>query len=233
MSKKTIIPVFAPQDEEKAQPILEALKARGIRSDAGKASKKNAVALLFLSAGFAADAAAQERFFALDSAGVPVIPVDLDGAQQPELVESAVIAKNAIAAAGRTSEEIAERVASAEAFKEKKSPLPKILIGLAVVLALGAAGWLLLPRMAEPPAPEETAAPVLSEREIAAAQSFGLTPEDLARITSFCIVGDKHGSTTTRFTTDSTVNPGLRVYLGDLADDREYKNRRLASTQVL
>ena len=42
MSRKTIIPVFTPQDEEKARPILEALKARGILSDAGKASKKNA-----------------------------------------------------------------------------------------------------------------------------------------------------------------------------------------------
>lgn len=231
MRKRSIVPIASALDAEKIQPILEALCARGAKKSARSTPGKDDVAVLFLSENFASDEAAQESFFAADSAGREIIPVELDGAAQSELVKSAVIAKNAIAAAGRTPEEIAERIVSAEAFRDKKSPLPKILIAAAVVLALGAGLWLLRQRTPEPP--EETAAvPAFAQSEIDAAQKFGLTPEDLARITSFCIVGDQHGTTTTRFTTDSSVNPGMRVYLDDMAyDSEEMDGRHWYSTE--
>ena len=107
MSKRKIGAILSPADREKAQPILDALEKKGFRLAGEKDGK--AAALLFLSEAFAADEEAQSRFFALDSAGGTIIPVDLDGAAQSELVRSALIAKNAITAQGRTSEEIAER----------------------------------------------------------------------------------------------------------------------------
>ena len=232
MRKRNIVPIMSAPDAEKIQPILEALFARGAKKSARKTPGKGDVVVLFLSENFAADEAVQESFFAADSAGREIIPVDLDGAAQSELVKSAVIAKNAIAAAGRTPEEIAERIVSAEAFREKKSPLPKILIAAAVVLALGAGLWLLRSRMPEKPEEEAAATPALAQSEIAAAQKFGLTAEDLARITSFCIVGDVHGTTSVRFTTDSSINPGLRVFLSDLAyDSEEMDGRHWYSTE--
>ena len=231
MKKRSIVPIASPLDAEKIQPILEAVYARGAKKTDRNAPGKTDAALLFLSENFAADEAAQERFFAADSAGREIIPVDLDGAAQPELVRSAVIAKNAILAQGRTPEEIAERVVSAEAFKNKKSPLPKILLAAALLLVLGAGLYLALSRAPETPE-EEPAAPAMTQSDLAAAQKFGLTPEDLARITSFCIVGDRHGSTTMRFTTDSSVNPGMRVYLNDMAyDSEEMDGRHWYSTE--
>ena len=232
MRKRSIVPIASALDAEKIQPILEALFARGARKSARSTPGKDDVVVLFLSENFASDEAVQESFFAADSAGREIVPVDLDGAAQSELVKSAVIAKNAIAAAGRTPEEIAERIVSAEAFREKKSPLPKILIAAAVLLALGAGLWLLRSRTPETPEEEVIATPAFAQSDIAAAQKFGLTPEDLARITSFCIVGDVHGTTTARFTTDSSVNPGLRVYLNDLAyDSEEMDGRHWYSTE--
>ncbi len=179
MSNKTVHPLFAAADAERARPILDALKEKGFRT-----SDKAAAELLFLSESFAGDAAAQEAFFAADSAGREIIPIDLDGAPQPELIKSALIAKNAIAAVGRTDGEIAARVASAPCFAQRKSALPKLLLAAALLLALGAGLWLW--RSAQQKAPADPNAELLA----AARLKYGLSEEDLAKITYVYIVSD-------------------------------------------
>ena len=183
--KKTFYPLCAAQDREAAAQLLDALRQKGF-SAAGE-NNKNAPVLLLLSAAFAADEEAQKRFFALEGAGRTVIPVDLDGAPQSELVRSALMAKNAITAQGRTLEEIAGRVASAEAFQKKNAPpkLSRILIAAAAVLILGAGVWIW--RANTQKAPEINA----DEAVLAMAQErYGLSPEDLAEIRYVYIVSD-------------------------------------------
>ena len=188
MSRNTIAAILSPADREKAQPILDALKNKGFRLAEEKDAK--AAVLLFLSEAFAADESAQERFFTLEGAGREIIPVDLDGFRQNELMRGALMAKNAIAASGRTPEEIAERISSAEAFREKKSPLPKLLIAAAaLLLAVGAGIWLWKSAAAgEPETPAAGADAPLSTQA-----RYGLTEEDLAAIADVVIVSDKIG----------------------------------------
>ncbi|MBR0040866.1 MAG: hypothetical protein IJP64_05755 [Oscillospiraceae bacterium] len=182
---KQITALLCEADRERAQPILDALRQKGFA--VADESNKTAPVLLFLSAAFAADGGLQERFFALESAGREIIPVDLDGAAQPELVKAALIAKNAIASQGRTAEEIASRVASAEAFQKKSvSPkLSRLLIAAAALLILGAAVWIWRAN-----APGKTE-PNADEAVLAFAQErYGLSAEDLAEIRYVYIVSD-------------------------------------------
>ena len=188
--RKKITALFSAADREKAQPILDALRAKGFRIAEDEADRAGGAVLLFLSAAFAADEQAQERFFARESAGREIIPVDLDGAAQPELVKTALIAKNAIAAQGRTAEEIAERISSAEAFREKKSPLPKLLIAAAaLLLTLGAGIWLW--RAGAPKEPEAAPEPTAEAPALPDLDSFGLSAADLEKIGSMVIIGDR------------------------------------------
>ncbi len=186
--KKTLYPLVAAADAAAIEPIIAALREKGFRI-AGE-SGRDAAVLLVLSKAFASDEALQERFFALESAGREIIPVDLDGAPQPELVKAALIAKNAIAAQGRTPEEIAARVASAEIFQSGGvSPkLSRILIAAAAVLILGAGVWIWRSNTPEEPepTPEPTEEVVLPELD-----RFGLSAADLEQIGSMVIIGDR------------------------------------------
>ena len=184
--KKLLQAIYSAADEAAVGPILDALQAKDFRVKNADAPKKGEAVLLFLSAAFAADEAAQERFFAAESAGAAVVPVDLDGAAQPELIASALMAKNAIAAQGRTTEEIAARIASAEAFAEKGMPkkLSRVLIAAAALLILAAGLWIW--RSTPTRAEKRERAAVLA----AAQAKYGLSEEDLAEFRYVYIVSD-------------------------------------------
>lgn len=184
MSRKTIAVILSPADRERARPVLDALERRGFRPLEERGGKT--AALLFLSSAFAADEQAQEALFAADTAGREIIPVDLDGAAQPELVRAALIAKNAIAAQGRTPDEIAGRVASAPAFQKTPPPrwLPRLLIAAAAVLILGAAAWLWRAGTLKASTANDTAVLAMAE------QRYGLSAEDLANIAYVYLIGD-------------------------------------------
>ena len=198
MSRK-LFPLLSPADREKAQPILDELKKKGFLI-AGEGDQ-SAPALLFLSAAFAADESAQEAFFAADGAGREIIPVDLDGAAQGELVRSALMAKNAIATQGRTVEEIAARVASAEVFAQKRisKPLGRLLIAAALILVLGAGVWIWQGSA------ERRAYNAGKKQAVQTASRFGLSAEDLARVQSFAIIGDKVVYSEEGYATDSSI----------------------------
>ena len=208
--KKLLQTLYAAADEAVVQGILDELKKKGFRVKNADAPKKGEAVLLFLSAAFAADETLQERFFAADSAGATVVPVDLDGAAQPELVASALMAKNAIAAQDRTTEEIAARVASAEAFAEKGNPkrLGRILLAAALVLVIGAGVWVWR-GYAEKRAAEAEQNRILS----AAAARIGLQPEDLESIQSFAIIGDTVAYSDMKFSTNSDVNSNGKLFV--------------------
>ena len=187
MRRKTIIPLFSPADEAAVRPILEALRAKGFAVSEAAAARKKDPVLLFLSAAFAADGALQERFFAAEDAGAAVIPVDLDGAAQPELIRSALMARSAILAQDRTPEEIAARVASAEGFGEKGRPkrLGRALLAAAALLMLGAALWLW--KSAPARAEKREKAEIL----LTARTKYGLSEEDLAEIECAYFISDR------------------------------------------
>lgn len=215
MSRKTILPLYAPADEAAVQSILEELKKKGFRISGAAAPEKGEPVLLFLSESFAADEALQERFFAADSAGTAAVPVDLDGAEQPELVRSALMARNAITARDRTPEEIAARVASAEAFADRggSKKLGRILLAAALILAIGAGVWIWR-GYAEKRAAEAAQKQIVT----AAAARYGLQPEDLERIESFALIGDQVAYSNFGFVTNSDAMPnGAFFRLDDYA----------------
>ncbi len=183
--KRRVRTLFASADEAAVRPILEALRAKGfdIAEETDRPQRGEAM-LLFLSEGFAASGELQERFFAAGDAAV--IPVDLDGAAQSELVREALIARNAIRAGGRSAAEIAERVASAEVFEDRggSKKLRRVLLAAALLLALGAGLWLW--RGASGRAEARERAAILS----AAKAKYGLSEEDLAEIRNVYIVSD-------------------------------------------
>ena len=102
--KPFVLAVFAGKDGEKVRPVLEALEKKGLTlcGQDGKATKAQAkkacTSVVFLSEAFAKDEAKQQVFFSADAAGMPIIPVKLDNAKQPEVLERSITAKNAILA---------------------------------------------------------------------------------------------------------------------------------------
>ena len=205
MSRKTISALYAAADAAAVRPILDALREKGFTTQDAAAPKKGEALLLFLSKHFAADETLQERFFAAEDAGAAVIPVDLDGAAQPELIRSALMARSAILSQGRTPEEIAARVASAPIFQGHGLPkwLAPVLIAAALLLAAGAGLWSWHGHA------EKRAAETEREQALtAAAAPFGLRPEDLEEIESFAIIGDQVAFSNFGYVTNSDTNPG-------------------------
>ncbi len=188
MSKGKIGVILSPADREKAQPILDALRSKGFESVEYAAPQKVRAVLLFLSAAFAEDETAQERFFALDSEGRTVIPVDLDGAAQPELVKAALIARNVTSAQGRTAEEIAERVIGGLTSLSGSPIWIRLRLWImiaAALLILGGGLWFWRANTADKPEADDEAALAVAE------QRYGLSAEDLADIAYVYLVSDK------------------------------------------
>ena len=90
--KPFVLALFAEQDREKVLPVLEALEKKGLTlcGQDGKATeaqaRKACTTITFLSEHFAKDEGKQRAFFAADAAQLPVIPVKLDDAKQPEVL---------------------------------------------------------------------------------------------------------------------------------------------------
>ena len=184
MSKKVIRLLCGEADRAALQPVLDALKARGLRVSE-QAPGKNDLVLAALSEGFYADAGKTEALLDLVAAGAEnVLPVQLDAAPIPDAIKNALYSRNIIPAAGRDAAHTAQRIA--DAVPRGKSRLPLIL-SAAGILLLALVG-LLLWRANQ--APEEEAAPVVAEPAREISIPAGLTEEDLAEIRCVVIVGE-------------------------------------------
>ena len=181
----------AETDREALQPILDALKVKGLKiADAESGLKKEELLLAVLSEAFFSDEEKEKALLQTLSTGAEnVLPLKLDESEIPDELMNALYARNIIMAADRSPELIAERVLSA--IPEKKSDLPKVLIAGAAVLVVlaGLLVWRSASTRSEPvstPEPEEQ-----MEEIINVSVAFGLTEEDLAKITGVMIVGDQ------------------------------------------
>ena len=186
MSKTKIRLLSAEQDREALAPVLEQLRARGVRVSETETGGRDEVTLAVLSEAFYADRTLTDALLSRLSAGAEnVLPLKLDAAPVPPQLKKALYARNIIPAEERSPEQLAERIRSA--IPEKKSRLPLLLTAGALVLAV-VAGLLIwravqnrqtVPAMADVPAAAEIVLPA------------GLTEADLARVEDVVIVGDR------------------------------------------
>ena len=155
--KRVIYPLFAPADESKVLPILDALQKKGVSVRSRKAvAAKRDVLLLFLSQALTADSPEADEFFRLNAGRELVIPVNLDGSAPPEELQHALMARHAIFAQRYATEELSLRIK--EAVPETK-PLPLILSLAAALLLLAVGIFLFWQRPAPPPPPPATEVP--------------------------------------------------------------------------
>ncbi|MBR4472884.1 MAG: hypothetical protein IKS55_04525 [Oscillospiraceae bacterium] len=182
-------------DRVSLQPILGALKEKGLRvSDAEGSLKKGELLLAVLSEQFFADEQKQKTLLeALGAGAENVLPLKLDESEVPDALMNALYARNIITATGRSPDLIAERVLSA--IPEKKNNLPKLLIAGAAVLVV-LAGLFLWRSAGTKTEPAVTPEPISEEEPIAVPVSLGLTEADLSDITQVVIAGEYFGYAT-------------------------------------
>ena len=188
--KKKLFPLYAEADKERVAPILDALRATGFSiADENETPNKRGVMLLFTSERLNEAPALLETFFANDAKGVETVPVNLDGSTPPELLKNALYSRNTIFAERYSSDELAQRIATAKPFEAAKKTLPIILAAAAGALVIAGGIFLavkLLPAKetdASETAPAPTAVPVVPAEA-------GLTAEDLEKVHELIIVGD-------------------------------------------
>ena len=155
-AKPFVLALFSEKDRDKVVPVLEALEKKGLTlcgqdgAAAEKQAKKACTTVTFLSENFAKDREKQQVFFTADAARMPIIPVKLDNAKQPEVLERSITAKNAIMAERYSTRELADRIAGAESLNppkltEAQKKSSRLRFGLILAAALGlilaAASW--------------------------------------------------------------------------------------------
>ena len=189
--KRAIYPLYAPADEGKVQPILTALKAKGVavRDPQAKAGKGDAL-LLFLSGNFSAEGPEADDFFRLNVGRELVIPVNLDNTMPPETLQNALMARHTLNGAKYGPEELADRIAKA-VKGDGKNRLPLILSIAAAVILLAVGAVVLIRALAARPVQEdEPAATAVSTAEPAIPQNVDLSREELEKVFELIIVGD-------------------------------------------
>ena len=181
--KKALHILCADRDRQALEPVLDTLRARGLRISEDPNAGKGGLVLAVLSESMYADPEKTRALLELVGAGAEtVLPLQLDAAPIPEALKKALYTRNIIPAAGRDPEQLAERIAAA--IPSPPPVLPKILIAAALVLAM--AGGALIWRALQARSP---AVPATNGTEIAIPE--GWTTEDLARIEDVVIVGDQ------------------------------------------
>ena len=177
--------LFTEADKEALQPVLEALRAKGLRvSEAAGELRKDDTVLAALSGAFYADEKAAEKLLNLIGAGAEnVLPLQMDSAPMPDTLKNAIYSRNIIPGAERSAEQIAEHVLAA--LPQKKSSMPKVLLlaGVALLAVLGLLIW----RAAQNKTPALEAPPA---DEITIPVALGLTEEELAEVRCVAIIGD-------------------------------------------
>ncbi len=157
--KRAIYPLYAPTDESRVKPILQALRERNATVRTANPRQGDAL-VLFLSKNLAVDSPAVDEFFRLNADRELVIPVNLDGCTPPEELQNALMARHGLDGRKYGTEELGDLIAKA-ARGDKKSRLPLVLalLGAAAVLAVGAIILFKQRPAPPPPAPPATEVP--------------------------------------------------------------------------
>ena len=198
--KRAIYPLYAPADEGRVKPILDALQQKGVTVRT-KAPGKGDVLVLFLSENLPAEGPETDAFFRLNAGRELVIPVNLDGSTPPEELQSALMARHSLDGRKYGTAELADLIAKAVAG-EKKSRLSLVLslIGAAALLAVGGFIWWKQRPQPEPepavveatatPEPTPTATPTPSPTPEPTFPDVDLAFEELQKVHELIIVGD-------------------------------------------
>lgn len=197
--KTTLFPLYTAEDEKAVVPVLEALKAKGFAIGAkGRQPKKEDAVLFFLSEHVTEDKPEIDSFLRYDAEKLTVIPVRLDGAKSPDVIESAILARNAVSMERYTPEELAGRIADALAKPSGMSKkLRTGLIIAAALLILAGIGILIWRNTQTSPGQDVTvtetssSAPSPTPTEVPV-YTGGIPPEDLSRIMEIVFVGDTY-----------------------------------------
>ena len=187
MNERSVKLLFAQPDKDKLDPILEALRAKGIKVSEGSSAGEE-ILLAALSENFYADSALTDALLAaVGKGGDKVLPLQLDNAPIPENIGNAIFARNIISAPGREAELVADRII--DALPAKKSRLPAAFIaGGAALLALVV--FMIARSMQGTPAQEAAPEAEETQKEIAYPLPAGLTAEELAQIKCVAVIGE-------------------------------------------
>ena len=135
-----------------------------------------------------------DAFLHLDAQKLDVIPVNLDGSTPPQLIESALMARNTIFAERYTTQELCDRIA--DAFQRPAaiaSGIRKWIVAAAAVVLLAVIGivlWRVLARKgAKETGAEATPAPTEAPEEPQIDPNIGIPREDLNKIYELVILG--------------------------------------------
>ncbi len=186
--KRAIYPLYAPADESRVKPILDALKKKGVAVRAADPRKGDAL-MLFLSENVAADSPEADAFFRLNAGRALVIPVNLDGSTPPEELQRALMARHGLDGQKYGPEELADRIATA-AMGDRRNRLPLILSLAAVALLLVGGIVLFQKRQAPPPPLPPTPIPATPTPEPVFPKEVDLTLQELEQVHELIIVGD-------------------------------------------
>ena len=187
--KRAVYPLYAPADESRVKPILDALKAKGVTVRKDDPRKGDAL-VLFLSEAVKADSPAVDEFFRLNAGRELVIPVNLDGSTPPEELQNALMARHAIFAQRYAPAELAELIR--KALPEKR-PLPLILalLGAAAFLAVGAILLFRQRQTPPPPAPPATEVPATATPAPTEPPRVDGIDVDLEQVAEVVFMGDE------------------------------------------
>ena len=135
MNGQSVKLLFAQADKAVLTPVLEALKAKGIKVSEGS-PEGDEILLAALSENFYADKSLTDALLAaVGKGGDKVLPLQLDKAAIPDDIKNSIYARNIISVSGRDADLVADRII--DALPAKKSRLPVALIaGGAALLAL-------------------------------------------------------------------------------------------------
>ncbi len=199
MAKRTIYPLFVAEDEQKIQPILDALQEKGFSICRTKTPKPDDVVLFFLSAHLSETSSVVDEFLRCDAKKMDIIPINLDGSTPPALIENAILARNMISASRYSSAELMERIA--DALKKPGIVLPLIwrwIIVAAVVILFAVVGIVLFRRCGGANKPEPAAEATSAPTSVATAEPAisivpgNIPPEDIDKIVEIVFVGDTY-----------------------------------------
>ena len=187
--KRAIYPLYAPADESRVKPILDALKKKGV-TVRGADPRKGDALVLFLSENVAADSPEGDEFFRLNAGRELVIPVNLDGTTPPVELQNALMARHGLDGQKYRPEELADRIAKATKG-DTKNRLPLILSLAAAVTLLVVGGIVLFQKRQAPPPPlPPTPIPATPTPEPVFPKEVDLTLQELEKVHELIIVGN-------------------------------------------